>query len=59
MKNVKLLIAVLFLGTVSSVLTSCENEDSTADLYELNIQDQLNAIGDDEDEIAGPQGGDE
>ena len=40
MKKLTYLFALLFLG---SFAISCENEDNTADLYELNIEDELNA----------------
>ena len=54
MKKLTYLFALLFLG---SFAISCENEDNTADLYELNIEDELNASpGDDKDEDPGPRG---
>ena len=40
MKKLTYLFALLFLGTFA---ISCENEDNTADLYELNIEDEINA----------------
>lgn len=42
MKNLTYLFALLFLGTFA---VSCENEDNTAELYELEIQDEINAGG--------------
>ena len=51
MKKLTYLFALLFLG---SFAISCENEDNTADLYELNIQDEINAGGSDEDDNGGP-----
>ncbi len=50
MKKLTYLFALLFLG---SFAISCENEDNTADLYELNIEDELNGGNDDKDEDLG------
>jgi hypothetical protein len=57
MKNLKLAaIVLLFMGSFLTT-TSCESEDNTADLYELNTQDDAPAYagGDpsDEDEDTG------
>lgn len=53
MKKLTYLFALLFLGTFA---VSCENEDNTADLYELNIQDEINAGDNDDEEDKGPRG---
>lgn len=50
MKNLTYLFALLFLGTFA---ISCENEDNTAELYELNIQDEVNAEDNGEEEDGG------
>jgi hypothetical protein len=52
MKNLKFAaIVLLFMGSFLTT-TSCESEDKTADLYELNTQDDAPAYagGGEEDE---------
>lgn len=53
MKKLTYLFALLFLG---SFAISCENEDNTADLYELEIQDEINAGDNDGETDPGDRG---
>ena len=52
MKNLKITLALLLLVGLSGLTTSCESEDNTADLYELDTQDNIDTFagGEEKDE---------
>ncbi|UOB16887.1 hypothetical protein [Abyssalbus ytuae] len=45
MKKFRLLIIAFLFAPMVLTTTSCENEDNTAELYELDIQDNITATG--------------